>query len=239
MRDQRIAWPIGGFKIAHHQQLREGIKAKLDCIGVDRPSPLGGNRIGDRIEVTRWPPIFGLCNIGQGEAEIAAQPFLQGLIGGDVVLAKLQIEGRALGIANQGDRKQDQRRVARHAGFFVLVPAQETKGEEEDVDAALLLGGLRGALHPMQPLVQKPGRQRCLQTGLVACPRGDRTRRFRGRRVAPHVRDFLGRENPQRLALANEIREDFIRCIAGEGKRARPLGSPRGMNEPVAGPGFD
>src|SRR3981189_1844119 len=113
-------------------------------IGVDRPPPLGSNRSGNGIEVARRLPIFGLRNIGQGEAEIAAQPFLQGLIGGDVVLAKLQIEGRALGIATEVNRKQDKRRVARHVGFFVLVPSQETKSEKEDVDAALLLGGLRG-----------------------------------------------------------------------------------------------
>jgi hypothetical protein len=36
------------------------------------------------------------------------------------------------------------------------------------------------------------------------------------RRVALFVRDFLGRENPQRLVLANEICEDVIRCIAGD-----------------------
>jgi hypothetical protein len=139
MRGQRIVRPLPG------SLLREGIKATLDGIGVDRPSPLGGNCIGDRIEVTRWLPIFGLHNLGQGETEIAAQPFLQGLIGGDAVVAKFQIEGRALGIANQGDREQDQRRVAWQVGFFVLVPAQETKGDKEDVDAALLLGGLRVA----------------------------------------------------------------------------------------------
>jgi hypothetical protein len=59
-----------------------------------------------------------------------------------------------------------------------------------------------------------------------------------GVRVALYVRDFLGCENPQRLILANEIREDVIRYIAGDGKRARPLGSPRGMNEAVCGSRF-
>ena len=56
--------------------------------------------MGDCVEVARWPPIFDFRNIGQGDAEIATQPLLQGPIGGDGVLADLQIEARALGIAN-------------------------------------------------------------------------------------------------------------------------------------------
>src|SRR3981081_535464 len=81
--------------------------------------------------------------------------------------------GRPLGIATKVNRKQDQRRVARHVRFFVLVPAQESKGEKEDVDAVLLLGRLRVTLHGMEPLMEKPGRQRCLQTVPFACPRED------------------------------------------------------------------
>ena len=104
MRDQRVVRPIAGFKIAHHRQFRMGIKAKLDCIGVDRPSRLGGNRFGDGVEVARWPPISGFRDIGQDKAEIAAQPFLQSLIGGDGVLAELQNEGRPLGIAAKANR---------------------------------------------------------------------------------------------------------------------------------------
>src|SRR5271169_6366010 len=133
MRDEGVIWPIAGFKITHHQELREGIETKLDRIGVDRPPPLGGYGSDDGVEIVRWQPVIRFRNIGKGETEIAAQPLLQSLIGRYVVLAEFDIECRVLGIANEGDGEQDQRRFTRQIGFFSLVPAQESEGEKKDI----------------------------------------------------------------------------------------------------------
>ena len=154
MLDERIAGPVGGLEIAHDQEFRRRIKADLDALSIDRPAALRRDSRCDGAEIGAWQPVVRFRNIGEADAEIAAQTFLQRLVGSDVVVAEAKIERRPLAVAHEVDRQQDQRRLAQRVRSLVLVPAQKSEGEKEDVDAALFLGGLGVAVNCVQAFLQ-------------------------------------------------------------------------------------
>jgi hypothetical protein len=144
--------------------LREG-KSRSSGIGVDRPSPFGGNRMGDCVEVFPERPPISIPQHRAGRCRNRQQPSRKARL---VAMASLRPSdrSRALGI-NQGDRS----RIAASRGMSDSSSYQRRKPKaRKRIHAALLLGDTRVAVHRLQPLMQKPGGVMSANRP-AACPR--------------------------------------------------------------------
>lgn len=215
------------------------MKAELDTARVDRPAPLHCDCVGDETKIGAGGPVLAFGRLGKGDAKISPQPFLQRLIGRNLLIAESQFEDPTLGVADKGGGKQNERRLAQHVGFVVLVPLQEPEREKEDVDAALPFGRLGVMVNGPQSLVQDLGRKGRLQSDstLISLSRRRQTSNF-GSCLLLWAASLRGGE-AQRLAFARETAEQRIRINAKDLQGAAALRPARGVNEAIARAGLD
>jgi hypothetical protein len=76
---------------------------------------------------------------------------LNRLVSREVIVTGAEVESRMPQVTSERNRDKDKRRFTHDLGLFVLIPAQESDREKQNVDALLFLGSLRVPMNCQKP----------------------------------------------------------------------------------------
>ncbi len=164
VRRRRVLRPGMRVQVPVHGELPEAEEAQVD-VGDHPPAGFFLYVPGDSLEVLVDAFLLVLVRhleVGQ-EDPLPGQRGLQGDVGGQVLAAPAQREGRPDAGALQLHRDEHQRRLPGLRRSIALLPLQEAKSQVEDGVPRFLHAGRGLLVEEVQPLLEIPALQRRLE----------------------------------------------------------------------------